>query len=417
VLPLLGLAVQVVGGNQDRVDEACAAAVHRHDEWFRADERRFDPMGLLALPLLGVAARAHDLGLQVRVDSGYLPLDLVRGSVVAPGDAVRYHYPPARLHRSEEANWFLDLEGFPRAGRSHLLTERDGRLWASYTARGAPGLSEAVLRVEPPPLRTAIDPGPDDLLDIGELVLAADLLSRRAEDEELPLAERRAWLDEAADCLAEISGRLARTGSGPDALLFTDRGQAAYRAERGRFDPERLAAVEGTWRSRVARWDEEITAGAARESAHGSATVLRLRLDGILRAIVADRTGAAARQLRPQPDDYPKIFVPAAVDAARSRYEAFWDEPLELRYPSSPRARILTQVAPAGMLADDNELSWAFPGGYRSIARHLVPERIWVTWKYLTPGRSSGLAYDGLVWCDDHWAWLPRPYRVLRDLD
>ena len=61
--------------------------------------------------------------------------------------------------------------------------------------------------------------------------------------------------------------------------------------------------------------------------------------------------------------------------------------------------------------------SWAFPGGYRSIARHLVPERIWVTWKYLTPGRSSGLAYDGLVWCDDHWAWLPRPYRVLRDLD
>jgi hypothetical protein len=22
-------------------------------------------------------------------------------------------------------------------------------------------------------------------------------------------------------------------------------------------------------------------------------------------------------------------------------------------------------------------------------------------------------AYDGLVWCDDHWAFFPKPYRVL----
>ena len=27
--------------------------------------------------------------------------------------------------------------------------------------------------------------------------------------------------------------------------------------------------------------------------------------------------------------------------------------------------------------------------------------------------RDSGLAFDGLVWCDDHWAWFPKPYRFL----
>ena len=26
----------------------------------------------------------------------------------------------------------------------------------------------------------------------------------------------------------------------------------------------------------------------------------------------------------------------------------------------------------------------------------------------------NGMAYDGLVWIDDHWAWFPKPFRVLR---
>ena len=41
---------------------------------------------------------------------------------------------------------------------------------------------------------------------------------------------------------------------------------------------------------------------------------------------------------------------------------------------------------------------------------------VWAAWKYVVPGATSGLAYDGLVWCEDHWSWFPRPYRVLRDL-
>ena len=416
VSPLLDLAADVVRRDQDGFDAACAAAIQQHKRWFQAEERRFDSMGLLAFALLGMAALAHDVGLSVRARSGYLPLDLVRGSVIHPRGTLVYRYRPGRLHRSEEANWFLDLEGFPRDNRAHVLVEREGQLWASYTARDGPGLTQAALSVEPPPLGAAPAPGSDDLLDIGELLQVADLLSARAGDELLPLPVRRAWLDEASDCLADIRDRLIRTGAGPETLIFTERGRAAFRAEPGRFNLERLQAVEGTWRARVREWDAEIAARASRTSAIQSMALLRAQLDPILRTFSKDRTGAAARELRPRHEDFAKVFVPAIVEEARARYESFWNGPLELRYPSGRQTRIISYFAPAGMLADDNELSWKFPGGYRSIAHHLVADRIWVAWKYVIPGETTGLAYDGLVWCDDHWSWLPRPYRVLRGI-
>jgi hypothetical protein len=58
-------------------------------------------------------------------------------------------------------------------------------------------------------------------------------------------------------------------------------------------------------------------------------------------------------------------------------------------------------------------MSRPFPGGYRSVAGLLTPTRVWVAWRYRSPGSSTGLSYDGLVWCDDHWAFFPKPYRVL----
>lgn len=70
-------------------------------------------------------------------------------------------------------------------------------------------------------------------------------------------------------------------------------------------------------------------------------------------------------------------------------------------------------LAPAGAFVDDNAMSRPFPGGYRSVANLLVPARVWATWQYHSTGNSAGICYDGLVWCDDHWAFFPKPYRVL----
>jgi hypothetical protein len=122
------------------------------------------------------------------------------------------------------------------------------------------------------------------------------------------------------------------------------------------------------------------------------------------------------RAVRPREEDYARVFVGAAVALARQHYDALWAAEPEFVRPSAQQTEVRTFIAPAGMLATDNELSRQFPGGYRAIERWLNPHRVWVAWKFISPGQPSGMAYNGLVWCDDHWAWFPKPYRALAPL-
>ncbi|MFJ7217115.1 hypothetical protein [Amycolatopsis sp. NPDC098790] len=136
---------------------------------------------------------------------------------------------------------------------------------------------------------------------------------------------------------------------------------------------------------------------------------LQVQLEPILRTIAADRTATA---LRPREADYAKVFAGETAKIARERYDRMWEAGIGFRWPAgSPRLRV--HLAPAGALTDDNAMSRPFPGGYRSVADRLVPTRVWAAWRYLSPGQSAGLSYDGLAWCDDHWAFFPKPYRVL----
>jgi len=142
--------------------------------------------------------------------------------------------------------------------------------------------------------------------------------------------------------------------------------------------------------------------------------VLEQQLTPLLRGLAQPTGGALVATLRPQPDDYARAFVPEAVEAAHDAYEAVWATPPRLG-PASRDSRIECYVAPAGMLSYDNSLSRRFPGGYVGIAWLLQPQRVWAAWKSIEPGRDAGMAYDGLVWLDDHWTWFPKPYRVLRE--
>jgi hypothetical protein len=152
---------------------------------------------------------------------------------------------------------------------------------------------------------------------------------------------------------------------------------------------------------------------SARLQAEISMTALYAQLEPILQAIATDPTGAALQELRPRLEDYATAFVRETVRLAQERYEALWDAGVGFRRPVG-RTQIAIHLAPAGAFIDDNAMSGPFPGGYRSVVPLLTPTRVWAAWKYHSPGNSAGTSYDGLVWCDDHWAFFPKPYRVLR---
>ena len=122
----------------------------------------------------------------------------------------------------------------------------------------------------------------------------------------------------------------------------------------------------------------------------------------------------AQKVLRPRSEDYSQVFVPEVVEKAQKGYEKLWAEsPFPQAKPGE--TEILVAIGKAAELLSPSGIGEVFPKGYRQIASYLLPERIWLTWKYVKPGESNGMTYDGLVWLEDHFAWFPKPWRILAD--
>lgn len=166
-------------------------------------------------------------------------------------------------------------------------------------------------------------------------------------------------------------------------------------------------------RFQEARFQEARTPDA-RAGAYAAIELIRAQVEPLLWALAHDSSGELRARVIPQAGDYEKVFLGPAAQAAEKVYGEFWSAEHPLQLPGPAQTDLLCFIAPAGMLATENELSRPFPGGYRLLARWLEPSRVWVAWKLVEPGESSGLAFNGLVWVDDHWAWFPKPYRVLR---
>jgi hypothetical protein len=131
-----------------------------------------------------------------------------------------------------------------------------------------------------------------------------------------------------------------------------------------------------------------------------------------LKPLAAARPVEVMSLLKPQDDDYERVFIGDAIVKARDGYAQMWTSP-----PGPLGRRGQTEVHAFATTADafksENEFSQQFPGGYRKIAEHLNPSLVWVAFKFVEPGKTSGMAYDGLVWLENRFAWFPKPWRIL----
>jgi hypothetical protein len=446
-LPLLDLGELLSTRNTTGWDEAVGAALEKHRFFWGSGNNQYDYYGFLAFETLGLCCLAHDQGISTSVQSPYLPLALIEGQCGSSSSQVTYTFPTMPARSVNEAHLFMDLHDCAPGNREHRLITRDGKLLAVYRGTHVQGGETLEVQFELSAAEVPAAAGgfviggaaPSTLLDAGEFLWLADQLAEAvpAHVEGLAAAARsaaRLHLEKAIACLDEILKFIPPGATRvPDHAFWTPRGRAVLQTEPGRFEAARLRAVQASYEKLLAAMGAPrsgaapgppVSAASApqggeaamRTSALASIELIRAQVTPILEALARDHSGETVQLLRPHPDDYARVFVGAAVEVARQTYEAMWNTALNLAYPSSEQTVLLCYVAPAGMLADDNELSRHFPGGYKAIAPWLNPHRVWVCWKYVRPGETSGLAYNGLVWCDDHWAWLPKPYTVLRGL-
>jgi Immunity protein 49 len=443
VRPTLRLAKALVEETEP-FQSALSAALEAHQRYYRQPDRRRDWEGLLALEATALAALACDRGLAIEIQSDYLPRALVRGELPQELSKVTYLYPVRSISSAEEAHWFFDLVGFPRAKRSHRLIERDHQLVARYEVHDAPGIPNAIADFVLIEAGTGSAPAdaatPAPALDAGELLFLAEAFASAPLEQQDITAQRqqRVLLADAIACIDMVLARIPPTQAAVAAETITSaQGRALYEAEPGRFRRDRLMAYQGAIAAALQKLDAQIqrslagAGGTERETeaeiaeqiaANPQATaivaidVIRAQVLPILEAIAHDTTGEAMQQLIPQDTDFSQVFVGEALEIARRAYRELWSQGLHVQKPTSGQSEIQCYASPAGMLDEPNELSAPFPQGYQAIAPWLNPHRVWVAWKYVQPGEQAGLAFDGLVWVDDHWVWFPKPYRVLRSL-
>ena len=119
--------------------------------------------------------------------------------------------------------------------------------------------------------------------------------------------------------------------------------------------------------------------------------------------------------LAPASGNYAAAFEGDAAAKAAAGYKQAWEGGLIVVKPNAGQTELLLWKATAEELkAWTGDAKDQFPGGYREIAKHLKPGVTWYRFKFVEPGSTSGMAYDGLVCVNGRWTIFPKPWRVLR---
>jgi len=73
----------------------------------------------------------------------------------------------------------------------------------------------------------------------------------------------------------------------------------------------------------------------------------------------------------------------------------------------------LRYATTAGLQRGDAVLR-EFPGGYKDVLQYFKTDVPIVRFKFVTSGKTIGLAFDGLVYVNNHWVIMPKPWRALK---
>lgn len=427
-LPILNLISNLSKVETESWTSSVISAVDRFDNFYSSGDRAYFSGGFFPIGIAAICAMANDRGIIFEGESLYLPHWLIHNNIQKSESSVTYVFPSRAARNSQEIHWFFDLEGVPSSGREHQLFEQDQSLVARYFLEGWSGVPHARADFICDDKASA-----SVLLDAGELMLVSDLHASLVDADPLgdedEIRMQRYHLQSAIEAIEVILSLIPPTENHvPEQFFRSARGGKLRDEEPGRFELDRLQAVKLTYKKIIHKLDECLTKNKnsdlsdnkaeANEQYRATAAmeIIKAQVTPVLQAMARDKTGEVIRMLMPRESDYEIVFTGVAVEMARKAYRDMWNSNPQIKYPDHLQTELHCFIAPAGMLTWENELSWNFPGGYRKVARWLNPNRVWVAWKFVVPGESTGMAYNGLVWCDDHWAWFPKPYQALSGL-
>lgn len=122
---------------------------------------------------------------------------------------------------------------------------------------------------------------------------------------------------------------------------------------------------------------------------------------------------ALTKSLKPTTADYGAIFDAELAPKVEAALAKDWDSGKVVIDPK-PKQKDLKIVSATGAdLASGSAKD--FPGGYKTIGKHLTPTVTVFKVTFSEPGKKNGKSFEGLSNVNGHWVFVPKPWRAGAD--
>ena len=125
----------------------------------------------------------------------------------------------------------------------------------------------------------------------------------------------------------------------------------------------------------------------------------------------ADRVALTA-SLRPTEADIRAVYASPLADALVGMYNEMFQPGVQIG-PNEGQTELLVWQGTTGSLRDGDPVLEDFPGGYGDVRGYLQGDYPIVRFKFVKPGESLGMAFDGLIYINNRWVLMPKPWRAL----
>ncbi|PLX38371.1 MAG: hypothetical protein C0606_09195 [Hyphomicrobiales bacterium] len=121
--------------------------------------------------------------------------------------------------------------------------------------------------------------------------------------------------------------------------------------------------------------------------------------------------------LKPTPDDVRAIYAEPLATALIEGYEALY-QPGAAIGPKAGQSEYIAIFAPLSALKAGGPALNKFPGGYDRVRAYMNvtdgADPIVGRFKFVKPGETKGMAFDGLIHVNGRWVFMPKPWRGLK---
>mgnify|MGYP000716469315 CR=1 FL=1 len=242
------------------------------------------------------------------------------------------------------------------------------------------------------------------------------------------------------------------------ALVIGLAGAGAARAEMSGFDPAQpcgpmLRAASDTDKLMMAAWAQGCLSGNGQGAAAVTIPSVNRILQGMFDDCIADESlslvalaerqagGGAAAQgtggskaaaeallmqflqpgadlpaltaaLAPTSDDISAVYAEPLAGKLTASYAQMFTPGVQIG-PKPDQDTLLIYYGTTGQLKSGMPIASQFPGGYGDVAPYFIGDQPIVRFKFVTEGEELGLAFDGLIYVNGRWVFMPKPWRAL----